>query len=51
MGPAKAFATNGQGVWGMSLGQWDQEIADKKALENCRKSVHQGPACTVVARK
>ncbi len=50
MGPYKAFATNGADVWGMSLGQFDQEIADRKALENCGKALHGPGRCSVVAR-
>jgi dienelactone hydrolase len=49
LGPAKAFATNGQGSWGMSMGQWDQATADKKALENCRNAAS-GGVCEVVSR-
>jgi dienelactone hydrolase len=45
MGPHKAFATNGSGTFGMAMGQWDQATANKKALDNCVKAVHQGPAC------
>jgi dienelactone hydrolase len=50
MGPAKAFATNGADVWGMSYGQFDQELADKKAVENCGKALHGQGRCNVVAR-
>jgi dienelactone hydrolase len=50
MGPDKAFATNGADVWGMSVGQFDQETADKKALENCEKALHGAGRCSVVAR-
>lgn len=50
MGPNKAFATNGADVWGMSVGQFDQETADKKALENCEKALHGAGRCSVVAR-
>ncbi len=50
MGPDKAFATNGAEVRGMSMGQFNQDIADRKALENCQKAL-QGPGrCAVVAR-
>jgi dienelactone hydrolase len=44
MGPRKAFATGGPGHWGMSFGQWDQQMADDKALANCKDT------CTVVSR-
>jgi dienelactone hydrolase len=51
MGPAKAFATNGSEAWGMAWGQFDQEIADKKAVENCQKTLQGGAGkCGVVAR-
>src|SRR5262249_2960687 len=50
MGPDKAFATNGAEGWGMSFGQIDQELADKKALENCAKASHGQGRCSVVAR-
>ncbi len=50
MGQAKAFATNGADVWGMSYGQFDQELADKKALENCGKALHGQGRCSVVVR-
>jgi dienelactone hydrolase len=50
MGPSKAFATNGAEGWGMSFGQFDQGIADKKAVENCARNVHGQGRCSVVAR-
>jgi dienelactone hydrolase len=50
MGPSKAFATNGSEVFGMAVGQFDQEKADKKALENCMKALHGAGKCSVVAR-
>ena len=50
MGPCKAFATNGSGGWGMSMGQFDQELADKKALESCQKNTQGQGRCAVVAR-
>jgi dienelactone hydrolase len=50
MGPSKAFATNGAEGWGMSFGQFDQGIADKKAVENCTRNVHGQGRCSVVAR-
>jgi dienelactone hydrolase len=49
MGPNKAFATNGAEGWGISFGQFDQEMADKKALENCTRNVHGQGRCSVVA--
>jgi dienelactone hydrolase len=50
MGPNKAFATNGAEGWGMSFGQFDQERADKKAMENCARNTHGQGRCSVVAR-
>jgi dienelactone hydrolase len=50
MGPNKAFATNGVEGWGMSFGQFDQEMADKKAMENCARNTHAQGRCSVVAR-
>ena len=50
MGPSKAFATNGAEVYGVSYGQFDQEIADKKALENCNKALKGTGKCSIVAR-
>jgi dienelactone hydrolase len=49
MGPHKAFATNGSEIWGVSFGQFDQELADKKALENCTKQLHGSGKCSIVA--
>jgi dienelactone hydrolase len=50
MGPAKAFATNGSDGWGTSYGQFDQEIADRKALDNCVKASHGSGRCSIVMR-
>ena len=50
MGPNKAFATNGAEGWGMSFGQFDQEMADKKAMEYCARNTHGQGRCSVVAR-
>lgn len=49
MGPYKAFATNGSEAFGMSFGQFDQGMADRKAVENCVKSLHGQGKCFVVA--
>jgi dienelactone hydrolase len=49
-GPHKAFATNGHGGWGMAVGMFSQELADKRALENCVKAANVARACTIVAR-
>jgi len=50
LGPHKAFAMNSAGVWGYSVGQFTQVLADQHALENCNKGTHGGPACAIVAR-
>jgi dienelactone hydrolase len=50
MGPYKTFVTNGSEVWGISFGQFDQEIADRKALENCVKASKGQGKCAVVDR-
>jgi dienelactone hydrolase len=50
MGPNKAFATNGGEGWGMAFGQFDQETADKKAVENCTKNTHGQGRCAVAVR-
>jgi dienelactone hydrolase len=50
MWPSKSFATNGAEVFGMSFGQFDQELADKKALENCARNLHGQGKCSVVSR-
>jgi hypothetical protein len=34
----------------MSYGQFDQELADKKAIENCGKALHGQGRCSVVVR-
>jgi hypothetical protein len=49
-GANKAFATNGQSIWGSSAGELSQSIADQHALENCEKNRHGGWPCVVVAR-
>jgi len=49
-GPQKAFATNGQGTYGMAVGMFDQELADQHALANCAKALTGGAACTIVSR-
>jgi len=50
LGPKKAFATNGTGVFGVAAGMFTQQLADQRALENCNRNVHGGASCTVVAR-
>ncbi len=49
-GPRKAFATNPQGHWGMAVGMFNQELADKRALENCNKGAQGTGACAIVSR-
>lgn len=48
-GPHKAFATDGKGLWGMSAGQMQQELADQRAVENCQRTAT-GARCQVVER-
>jgi dienelactone hydrolase len=49
-GPYKAFATNGQGKWGLAQGAFDQSIADSDAMDRCRKAAEGRGGCSVVAR-
>jgi len=51
MGPYKAFASTGNGGWEMAWGQFDHAMADRKSLENCRKSSQASVQCTVVVRR
>jgi dienelactone hydrolase len=48
--PFKAFATNGQGAWGATHAAFDQQIADKEALDRCRKTSAGVGTCAIVAR-
>jgi dienelactone hydrolase len=49
-GPQKAFATNGRGGWGMATGMFNQELADKRALDNCTKNAKNPVGCAIVFR-
>ena len=52
-GPNKAFATNGEGVFGLAVGQFAQSLADQRAMENCEKARNakgSGPPCEIVSR-
>jgi len=49
-GPFKAFATNGQGQWGLAQGAFDQDIADSQAVERCKQAAVGAGSCSVVAR-
>jgi dienelactone hydrolase len=49
-GPYRAFATAGGTAYGFAVGQFDQESADKLALENCAKGAKGAGKCTVVSR-
>jgi dienelactone hydrolase len=49
-GPNKAFATNGQAVFGFSIGQFTQGLADERAMQNCEHARHEGPPCAIVSR-
>jgi hypothetical protein len=48
-GPYRAFATNGGVVYGYTAGQFDQETADKVALENCAKGAKGVGKCSIVS--
>jgi dienelactone hydrolase len=48
--PYKAFVTNGGEVWGLSSGQFDQETADRKAMEQCRSAAKGAGACKITHR-
>ncbi len=48
-GPHKAFATDGQGYFGFSTAQINQQLADEHAVENCKKAPGTTP-CQVVMR-
>jgi len=49
-GPFKAFATNGQGQWGLAQGAFDQDIADSQAMDRCKQAAAGAGSCSVVAR-
>lgn len=49
--PFKAFATNGDGIWGLSAGAFDQAIADQQAVDRCKKAAGANASrCQVAAR-
>jgi len=48
-GPYRAFATNGEAGYGLAMGQFTQDMADKLALENCAKATKGVGKCTVVS--
>ena len=48
--PYKAFATNGQGEWGLAQGAFDQSIADGDAMDRCKKAAAGNGSCSLVAR-
>jgi len=49
-GPQKAFATNGRGGWGMAVGMFSQELADKRALDSCAIRANNIGVCAIVSR-
>lgn len=52
-GPHKTFATNGQGIYGLAVGQFTQGLADEHAMQNCehaRSERGTGPPCEIVSR-
>ncbi len=48
-GPYRAFATNGAEVYGYAVGQFEQDLADKLAIENCTRASKGAGKCTVVS--
>jgi dienelactone hydrolase len=48
--PFKAFATNGQGAWGLARAAYDQSIADGDAVDHCKHAASGAGTCSVVAR-
>ena len=48
--PFKAFASNGQGVWGLARSAFDQQIADGDAMDRCKKAAAGAGTCAIVAR-
>jgi dienelactone hydrolase len=49
-GPYKAFATNGADSWGSSATEFTQELADRNALERCKRAAKGIGSCAVVER-
>jgi dienelactone hydrolase len=49
-GPRKAFATNGQGGWGIATGMFNQPLADEHALKDCVRNAKGVGTCTIVSR-
>ena len=49
-GPYKAFAVTGSGGWGYATGNFNQQLADTAAVDNCTKASKTHARCTVVNR-
>ena len=48
--PFKAFASNGQGAWGLAQAAFNQQIADADAVDRCKKAASGAGSCSIVAR-
>lgn len=49
-GPFKTFATNNSGAYGYSTGQFSQDIADREAIDHCKRMTNGVGTCKVVER-
>ena len=49
-GPYKAFALSPHGRWGSATGAFNQDIADRDAIDRCKKAAGAGEICRIVAR-
>ena len=49
-GPFKAFAVTGTGGWGYATGNFNQQLADEAAIQNCEKASKAHSRCTVANR-
>ena len=49
-GPYKAFAITGTGGWGYATGNFNQQLADQAAVDNCTKAAKFRVTCSVVNR-
>ena len=49
-GPFKAFAMTRGGKWGLAQGMFDQSLADREAMDRCRRAAGTNEPCSIVAR-